>query len=782
MDEATTQPTPPAEGLELVKDAYIRHGDVVFQWHSSLNPWQANAVLSLLSQNALYGPEHPLRQPGETGLTLYVGYDKTNWPRILFSLAQIQYLQYYIHTMRLTTPSWVEYHNRKAELQADVEEEEERQREKAEAKAAEAGKTGQGEGQAEAGGAQGEAHGDKAAEGREDGKEAAEGKSAKQQLAELVEPSYEEGKDDWVPLPNMFIRADMFIKIEKINVPSHFIMTKVNRQIEKEAKLADKHERSGLPPPVFSEARFEALVDNFTEGPGLRKGPLRDGGRRRERRDAGGEGGEGGEGRKSGGESETLTRAPQDSLAPTPLTSEAPTPSITSPLTSAGPATPAEPATPATPASLATPSSLSRDVSPMPPAPTPPPAPPAPAVDLGMRYFYFCQQALIVAAEGGFLNAYGPTPPKPFPSTTAPGAGADDEEEDEEGPTSQLPPEVGRSLFVSLTATRWEQDPNVVLEVGWSAVYWRPKIEGEAELDEEGVEREVEGAFVEARDWGHWVIQDHLLTKKNGKTKPDYRDAYLFGDTLPMESGKLKNALKSKLKELNKLAGNGPIYILTHTPAGEELHLKDIGLDIHTLDTEIQPDSWQVPPYQCVSGCKSVLLINTAALFGAIEEAPATGVSTILQQVGRTRKSLQHVGLMMFGQEPGRRPDKCGNAGNDAFYILQMFLALMLGPPLPELRVDYQQSLVQPPAPDAVDADTYAKMVETVPLLPSGQGSQREEQQSKDKDGEDDEGEDGGEYYEEEDERKFIDDPDYLEDENIVGVCYEDEDGNLIEM
>lgn len=61
--------------------------------------------------------------------------------------------------MRLSTPSWVEYYQRRAELIADGSQE------------------------------------------------------SLTELEEMGEPSYEDGKDDWVPIPDMVLPAGLFIKI-----------------------------------------------------------------------------------------------------------------------------------------------------------------------------------------------------------------------------------------------------------------------------------------------------------------------------------------------------------------------------------------------------------------------------------------------------------------------------------------------------------------------------------------------------------------------------------------
>lgn len=45
----TTMRVESKEGLSLVKDAYMRQMDVMYQWPNSLNPWQVNLFVRLNS-------------------------------------------------------------------------------------------------------------------------------------------------------------------------------------------------------------------------------------------------------------------------------------------------------------------------------------------------------------------------------------------------------------------------------------------------------------------------------------------------------------------------------------------------------------------------------------------------------------------------------------------------------------------------------------------------------------------------------------------------------------
>jgi hypothetical protein len=77
------------EGLVHVKEGYFRYIDVLFEWCKYMNPWQVsqltdsgrlrgradsqkNAVKALLNGEALTHPDHPLHQPGQDGIELYI--------------------------------------------------------------------------------------------------------------------------------------------------------------------------------------------------------------------------------------------------------------------------------------------------------------------------------------------------------------------------------------------------------------------------------------------------------------------------------------------------------------------------------------------------------------------------------------------------------------------------------------------------------------------------------------------------------------------------------------
>ncbi|KIR33146.1 hypothetical protein I352_04515 [Cryptococcus deuterogattii MMRL2647] len=61
------------------------------------------------------------------------------------------------------------------------------------------------------------------------------------------------------------------------------------------------------------------------------------------------------------------------------------------------------------------------------------------------------------------------------------------------------------------------------------------------------------------RDYGHIVVQDHMLDKHNRETRPDFCDKYCYGDSIPVPKNELKQTLKAKLQDIWRKGGKGPI-------------------------------------------------------------------------------------------------------------------------------------------------------------------------------------------------------------------------------
>ncbi|KDR83650.1 hypothetical protein GALMADRAFT_86044 [Galerina marginata CBS 339.88] len=86
-----------------VVTGYYRYTDIWFEWHQALPDVEDRApVKSALSHDALVHPDHPLHVEGIKGVQMYMGTFPTGEARLLFSSAQVDYLRYWLHAMKLT--------------------------------------------------------------------------------------------------------------------------------------------------------------------------------------------------------------------------------------------------------------------------------------------------------------------------------------------------------------------------------------------------------------------------------------------------------------------------------------------------------------------------------------------------------------------------------------------------------------------------------------------------------------------------------------------------------
>lgn len=110
------------------------------------------------------------------------------------------------------------------------------------------------------------------------------------------------------------------------------------------------------------------------------------------------------------------------------------------------------------------------------------------------RYHNACQRALIIAMYGGWKyfdsEENGPQQEEDVDGVM--------EEEEKKINRLEKPSHLGRTVFVALNVTRWEKDPKVVLEVGWSAIFWQ---EDEWYGPPDALHTKPE--FEEMRDYGH---------------------------------------------------------------------------------------------------------------------------------------------------------------------------------------------------------------------------------------------------------------------------------------
>ncbi|KAJ7094673.1 hypothetical protein B0H15DRAFT_134153 [Mycena belliarum] len=83
---------------------FYRCTDILYQYHPSLkNTRDAVQLQKILSYNAILHPRHPLAAEGPIpGIQAYIGTFHDGQARLLFSSAQVEYLRYWLFSMRLT--------------------------------------------------------------------------------------------------------------------------------------------------------------------------------------------------------------------------------------------------------------------------------------------------------------------------------------------------------------------------------------------------------------------------------------------------------------------------------------------------------------------------------------------------------------------------------------------------------------------------------------------------------------------------------------------------------
>lgn len=109
------------------------------------------------------------------------------------------------------------------------------------------------------------------------------------------------------------------------------------------------------------------------------------------------------------------------------------------------------------------------------------------------KYYFDAQQAMLLASAGGLANAM-----KEQENVEK----AEKGDEEEQGDI-QILPEIGRSLFFALRLTTWEDDENVVLEVGWAATWWQEELSIEGQKENAENEAVGDSRFERITEQGH---------------------------------------------------------------------------------------------------------------------------------------------------------------------------------------------------------------------------------------------------------------------------------------
>ncbi|KAF7355399.1 hypothetical protein MSAN_01456600 [Mycena sanguinolenta] len=84
---------------------FYRCTDILYHYHESLkNSRDTVQLQKILSRDAILHPRHPLAATvdGQNGIQAYIGTFNDGQARLLFSSAQVDYLRYWMHAMKLT--------------------------------------------------------------------------------------------------------------------------------------------------------------------------------------------------------------------------------------------------------------------------------------------------------------------------------------------------------------------------------------------------------------------------------------------------------------------------------------------------------------------------------------------------------------------------------------------------------------------------------------------------------------------------------------------------------
>lgn len=127
-------------------------------------------------------------------------------------------------------------------------------------------------------------------------------------------------------------------------------------------------------------------------------------------------------------------------------------------------------------------------------------------------------------------------------------------------------------------------------------------------------------------------IEDHLLTKRNGHWRPNNRDHYRFGHSLPVTEKDLSAQVKRLITDLSKHAGSGPICahanstahicilktnrrkdIITHSADASHIDLgKKLGLDASGWERRLKPSGWEFASYASPDGIGKTFVLVSA--------------------------------------------------------------------------------------------------------------------------------------------------------------------------
>jgi len=204
----------------------------------------------------------------------------------------------------------------------------------------------------------------------------------------------------------------------------------------------------------------------------------------------------------------------------------------------------------------------------------------------------------------------------------------------------------GKGAVLSIDIESWERDHSIILEIGWAWLQWSKTEDGQVQ---------------EAGDCQHLVMSEYL-GYRNGQYTADNQQYFQFGKTRKVS---LKSALKELTATMEYLCSNGaPLLLVFHNASAEIEYFAGLGIDTSSWVRGFPPSSETDENGGSGSATlpsSGIYMQDTQVLFAA------SGHEAARKQIG-LENALHALGI------PCKRMH---NAGNDAFYTLAVYEALV---------------------------------------------------------------------------------------------------------
>ncbi|TFK55940.1 hypothetical protein OE88DRAFT_1652472 [Heliocybe sulcata] len=100
VPDESSQPTSPESATVT---GYYRFTDIWFEWHTALpDETYRDTLKAVLQYDAVVHRDHPLMEDPSKGIELYMGVLHNQESRLMLSSAQVEYIRYWLHAMKLT--------------------------------------------------------------------------------------------------------------------------------------------------------------------------------------------------------------------------------------------------------------------------------------------------------------------------------------------------------------------------------------------------------------------------------------------------------------------------------------------------------------------------------------------------------------------------------------------------------------------------------------------------------------------------------------------------------